>query len=174
LTRSHPWNELLPLAGKPQQYVGCEWNAPAPVPGRPDVTLVYPDTYELGMSNFGLSVVGHLLRRTGLYNVRRAFCPAPDMLAMLVDSSSRWVCVDDAFPVGESAVVGFGLPSEVLYSNVLRLLDLGGIPRRSCGRTDDHPVILAGGGGLSNPLPLAPYMDVFYLGEAEGRIEGLF
>jgi radical SAM-linked protein len=169
----HPLEPLLPEVIRPQQYIGCEWNMEAPAPGRPDVTLVYPDIYELGMSNFGLSVVRHLLVATGKFNVRRAYCPSPDMWALLEGRGIPWTC-SDGFPVSESSVIGFGVPSESLYTNVLNLISLAGIPTRSLHRRQDHPVVLAGGGGISNPLPLSPFVDVFYLGDAEENAADLF
>ena len=75
-------------------------------------------------------------------------------------------------PVAESRVVGFGLASELLYTNLLSLIDLMGLPLRSCERGDGAPLILAGGGGISNPAPLLPFVDAFFLGEAEaGAVE---
>jgi radical SAM superfamily enzyme YgiQ (UPF0313 family) len=136
------------------------------------VTLVYPDTYEIGASNFGLEVVRHLLLRSGRFDVRRAYHPAPDMLALHREEGVPWVDLERGEPVSESSVVGFSVASELLYTNVLSLIDLMGLPLRSADRPGDSPVVLAGGGGISNPVPLMPFVDVFFLGEAEdGAVE---
>jgi len=154
---------------RPQQYVGLEYHATGELTG-PRVTLVYPDTYELGASNFGLSVVRHLLLNAGAYTVRRGFHPAPDMYRLMRERNLPWLDVEAGEPVSESAVVGFGISSEILYTNVLSLLNLMNLELRSCNRKTGDPVILAGGGGLANPVPLMPFVDVFYLGEAEAGL----
>jgi len=174
LTSPVSWEDLLGGLSHPQQYVGCEWNTVAARSGLADVALVYPDIYELGASNFGLSVVRHALLRSGAFNVRRAFCPAPDLAGLIESGRSPWRCVEDGFPVASCRVIGFGVPSEALFSNVLFLLRLAGLQTRSTGRRDSDPLILAGGGGISNPLPLSPFVDVFFLGEAEEQAAALF
>ena len=170
----HPLESLLAEVPKPQQYIGCEWNSVRPTPGLPDVTLVYPDIYELGMSNYGLAVVRHLLLSAGGLSVRRAYAPGPGMEERLLAGEAPWVCIEDGFRVADSSVIGFGVPCESLFTNVLFLIGLAGIPQRSAERTEEHPVIVAGGGGVSNPLPLSPFVDAFFLGEAEERAGELF
>lgn len=174
MSQLHPWESLLCGVSHPQQYIGCEWNSMPSSPGRPDVTLVYPDTYELGMSNFGLSVVRHLLVSAGRFNVRRAYCPSPDMCARLEGTGTQWVCIEDGYPVSGSAAIGFGIASESLFTNVLYLLRMAGLPLRRSDRGNGHPVVVAGGGGIANPLPLSPFVDVFYLGDAEEGVVDLF
>ena len=163
----HPWEGILSLIQAPQQYVGGEWNSGGGPSRGPRVTLVYPDVYEIGMSNFGLAVVRHLLLETGRFRVRRAFSPAPDMLALMRARGLPWVTLGDSSPVSDGEVLAFGIPCEILYPNVLMLLGLAGIPTRAADRDEDHPIVVAGGGGLSNPLPLSPFIDAFYLGDAE-------
>lgn len=158
---------MLSLIQAPQQYVGGEWNSGGGPARGPRVTLVYPDVYEIGMSNFGLAVVRHLLLETGRFRVRRAYSPAPDMLALMRARGAPWVAPGDQAPVSACEVLAFGIPCEILYPNVLMLLGLAGIPTRSADRGEDHPIVVAGGGGLSNPLPLSPFVDAFYLGDAE-------
>jgi radical SAM superfamily enzyme YgiQ (UPF0313 family) len=171
--RRHPYEKVLLEVRQPQQYIGCEWNVPEPDRNLPRVTLVYPDVYELGMSNFGLAVVRHLLLESGEFDVRRAFCPSPDMDALLGSRRLDWVDIEAGDPVRESRVVGFGIPGEALYSNYLHLLMRASIPLRATLRSESHPIVLAGGVGTSNPLPLAPFTDLFFLGEAEEQIIGL-
>jgi radical SAM-linked protein len=138
------------------------------------VTLVYPDTYELGMSNFGLAVLRHVLLSTGRFDVRRAYMPAPDLDGMMESRGLPWVDVEAGDPVAESRVVAFSLPAEALYTNFLRLLDHAGIPRFSSRREESHPVVLAGGGGITNPVPIGGFCDAVFLGEAEEQAEELF
>lgn len=131
---------------------------------------MYPDIYELGASNFGLRVVRHLLLQTGEFTVRRAFHPAPDMYRLIKENRLPWLDTEAGEPVVNSDVVGFGISSEILYTNVLSLLDLMGLEIRSGNRSEEAPLILAGGGGLANPVPLMPFADVFFLGEAEAGL----
>jgi len=162
----HRLEGVLSGVQAPQRYIGGEWNS-HPHGSGARVTLVYPDSYELGASNFGLSVVRHLLLSAGGFDVRRAFHPAPDMLAIHRSMGIPWVDLEEGEPVSESRVVGFSMASELLFTNMLDLVDLMGLPIRSSERAADSPVILAGGGGITNPLPLMPFVDAFFLGEAE-------
>ncbi|OPL17942.1 MAG: hypothetical protein AVO35_07220 [Candidatus Aegiribacteria sp. MLS_C] len=176
----HPYRRYLLNIGRPQQYTGGEWNSLLPPKegsleaGLPRVTLVYPDVYELGMSNFGLSILRHVLIGTGRFQVRRAFSPAPDLDATITAESLPWVDLEGWQPVVESRVVGFTVPCESLYTNILHLIDLMGLPLRSADRSGDQPLLVFGGGGLANPLPLAPFADLIFLGEVEEQAERLF
>ena len=125
--RRHPYEEVLLEVRQPQQYTGCEWNVPDPDRNLPRVTLVYPDVYELGMSNFGLAVVRHVLLESGAFDVRRAFCPSSDMDALLESRCMDWVDIEAGDPVRESRVLGFGIPGEALFSNYLHLLSRASI-----------------------------------------------
>lgn len=172
--QDHPYGRFLLSVRRPQQYTGGEWNLQPAPKDRPRVTLVYPDVYEMGMSNFGLAVLRHVLLETGDFDVRRAFCPAPDMDAIMEKESLEWVDLEEYEPVRHSRIVGFTIPSESLYTNVLHLIGRMGLPLRSRDRVGDAPLIIFGGGGLANPLPLAPFADLFFLGEVEERAEELF
>ncbi len=135
---------------------------------------MYPDIYELGMSNFGLVILRHILLSSGQFDVRRAFCPAPDMDLIITRENLDWVDLDGRDPVRSSRIVGFSIPSEALYTNMLHLITRMGLALRTSGRNEDSPIILCGGGGLANPLPLAPFTDVFFLGEIEEKGVDLF
>ncbi len=161
--------DALKEIDRPQQYTGLEYNTSTEVTGS-RVTLVYPDTYELGASNFGLRVVRHLLLETGKYCVRRGFHPAVDMYRIMRERDIEWLDLEAGDPISESAVVGFGISTEILYTNVLSLIDLMKLELRSENRGPGNPIILAGGGGLANPVPLMPFIDVFFLGEAEAGL----
>ena len=172
--KDHPYARFLEKVQRPQQYTGGEWNLDTTVSGKPRITLVYPDIYELGMSNFGLVILRHILLTSGHFDVRRAFCPAPDMDEIIGRENLDWVDLEKYDPVRLSRVVGFGISSEILYTNVLHLISRMGLPLRSIDRDDDAPIILFGGGGLGNPLPVAPFADIIFLGEVEERGVALF
>ncbi len=172
--REHPYAKHLLDLRRPQQYIGGEWNLPPATAEGPRVTLVYPDIYELGMSNFGLSILRHVLVRSNRFDVRRAFSPAPDLDEIMDLHGVPWVDLEGWDPVAESRVVGFTVSSEALYTNVLHLISRMGLPLRSSRRGEDSPMIIMGGGGLANPLPLSPFADLFFLGEVEQDAVDLF
>lgn len=140
----------------------------------PRITLSYPDEYGLGMSCFSLAVVRDLLVRTGKFDVRRAFAPAPDLDSIITDKKLYWVDIEAGEPVSESRVIGFTVSSELLFSNILHLLDLAGLKWKREQRHENDPLIIAGGGGITNPVPLSGFIDLFFLGEVEEQIEELF
>ncbi len=170
----HPYGRFLHDVRRPQQYTGGEWNLDATIKGKPRITLVYPDIYELGMSNFGLVILRHILLCSNQFDVRRAFCPAPDLDEIMDRENLEWVDLERWDPVRLSRVIGFGISSEALFTNVLYLIMRMGLPLRCCDRDDSAPIILFGGGGLGNPLPLAPFADIFFLGEVEEQGVDLF
>jgi radical SAM superfamily enzyme YgiQ (UPF0313 family) len=170
---THPLEGVLSSVQAPQRYIGGEWNSHPHGDGA-RVALVYPDSYELGASNFGLAVVRHLLLSAGGFDVRRAFHPSPDMLALHRNGGIPWVDLEEGEPVSGNRVVGFSMASELLFTNMLNLVDLMGLPVRSSERAADSPIILAGGGGISNPVPLMPFVDAFFLGEAEAGAASVF
>ncbi|MBN1433525.1 DUF2344 domain-containing protein [Candidatus Fermentibacterales bacterium] len=170
----HPYEPFLAEVQKPQQYAGGEWNTGAPRRASPRVTLLYPDLYELGMSNAGMTIVRHLLLRSGRFDVRRAFVPAPDMSVLLESSGTPLADLEGGDRIATSRAIGFSVSSELLFTNVLHMLRLSGIPVRSADRTEEHPLVIAGGGAVSNPLALEPFVDLFFLGEAEQHAEELF
>lgn len=170
----HPYEKFLHEIRRPQQYTGGEWNLENSLKNKPRVTLVYPDIYELGMSNFGLVILRHVLVSSEKFDVRRAFSPAPDMDEVLDREGLDWADLEQGDPVRNSRVVGYGIPSEALYTNVLHLIRRMGVSLRSSERDENSPVILFGGGGLANPLPLAPFADVVFLGEVEEEAVELF
>ncbi|MCD4702380.1 MAG: hypothetical protein K8S24_11040, partial [Candidatus Aegiribacteria sp.] len=133
---NHPYGQFLQEVQRPQQYTGGEWNLDASVSGKPRITLVYPDIYELGMSNFGLVILRHILLSSGQFDVRRAFCPAPDMDEIIGRENLEWVDLEGYDTVCQSRVVGFGISSEALYTNVLHLITRMRLPLRSSDRDD--------------------------------------
>ena len=95
------------------------------------------------------------------------------MYQLLKSRNHPWLDIEAGEPVVTSDVVGFGVSSEVLYTNVLSLIELMGLELRSVNRRESDPLILAGGGGLANPVPLMPFVDIFFLGEAEAGLSGV-
>src|SRR5262245_59099827 len=160
---------LLPRVSTPGQYIGGELNSVAKdhrqVRGR--LCLAFPDTYTLGMSHHGLQVLYSTMNADPQWACERAFTPWTDFEAALREHRSPLYSLETFTPLREFDLVGFSLQYEVCYTNLLTMLDLGGIPLHSKDRTLDHPLIVAGGPGAQNPEILAPYVDVFVIGDGE-------
>lgn len=162
-------SKVLPKVRTPGQYVGGEKHSvvkeKTAVQGR--VCLAFPDTYTLGMSHHGLHVLYSLVNADERWACERAFCPFPDMEAELRQQGIPLYSLETFSPLAEFDIVGFSLQYEVCYTNILTMLDLAGIPLHALDRADDAPLVIAGGPGAQNPEPLAPFIDLFVIGDGE-------
>jgi radical SAM family uncharacterized protein/radical SAM-linked protein len=171
----HPYAEFLHRVEKPARYLGGEVHEvrkdPAGVAAR--VCLAFPDAYEIGMSHLGTKILYGLLNRTPGIACERAFAPWGDMEAELRTRELPVVTLESATPLRDFDVLGFSLQYELTYTNVLNLLDLGGLPLRSAARGEEGPLVIAGGPTATHPEPLAPFIDAFFIGEAEEHLPAL-
>jgi radical SAM family uncharacterized protein len=159
---------ILPRVQKPGRYTGGEYGAvkkELPVPVR--FALCFPDTYEIGMSNLGIRILYGLLNERADTWCERAFAPWGDMEAELRREGFPLYGLESGDPLSAFDIVGFSLGYEMSYTNLLNMLDLGGIPLHASKRDKTAPLIVAGGVCAYNPEPLAPFVDVFCLGEGE-------
>jgi radical SAM family uncharacterized protein/radical SAM-linked protein len=174
LTR-HPYADFLGKVEKPSRYVGGEYQEvrkdPAAVEAR--ICLAFPDVYEIGMSHLGTKILYSVLNKSDGLSCERVFSPWLDCEAELRARGLPIVTLETATPVGAFDVVGFSLQYELTYTNVLALLDLAAIPLRAADRGDREPLILAGGPTATHPEPLAPFIDAFFIGEAEEALPPL-
>ena len=159
----------------PAQYVGGEWNMvrkdPAAVALR--FCLAFPDTYSIGMSSTGLHVLyGILNRREDVY-AERAFAPWLDMQERLRAAGVPLCSQETCTPLRDFDVVGFSLQYEMGFTNMLDMLELGGIPLPASERAASDPIIVAGGACAGNPEPMADFVDLFVIGDGEERIHDL-
>ncbi len=172
-THADKFAELLTRVQKPARYVAGEQGAPEntqPGPGQVRVALVFPDTYEIGMSHLGLRVLRHVLeQRDGIF-VDIVFSPWTDMEREMRAAGVPLLGHFSRIPVRDFDLVGFSLQSELTYTTVLNLIDLAGLPLHSAERGPEGPVVLAGGPCAWNPEPLADFIDLFFIGDGE---EGL-
>lgn len=159
---------ILPRIQTPGQYLGGEPNSirkdHREVEG--SLCLAFPDTYALGMSHHGLQVLYSLMNARN-WACERVFTPLPDFEKALRDRGWPLYGLETFTPLNEFDVVGFSLQYEICYSNVLTMLDLGGIPLHSQDRGADDTLVIAGGPGAQNPELLAPYIDLFVIGDGE-------
>ncbi len=172
---SHPYGAFLHKVSKPSRYIGGEHNQIRKTPGDSDVEicLAFPDLYDIGMSHLGTKILYRLLNRHPRIACERAFAPWPDMEAELRARGLPLLSLENHRPLREFDVVGISLQYEMTYTNVLTLLDLGGIPLRAADRSDDDPLVLGGGPTATHPEPVAPFFDLFFVGEAEGELPEL-
>ncbi len=171
LTRVPP-DELFLAVEKPSRYTGGEVNAVREDDGacRLRFALAFPDAYEVGMSHLGLQILYAVLN--GLSGVRceRCYAPWPDMEAQLRSRRLPLCSLESQRPLAAFDIVGFSLQYELSYTNVLMMLDLGGIPLRREDRTESDPLIIAGGPSAFNPAPMSAFIDAFVIGEGEEAV----
>ncbi len=160
---------------RPGRYVGGEWNAvikdPAGLEYR--VALCYPDLYEIGMSHLGLAVLYHILNEEDGLCAERCFAPWPDMAARMKERGIPLFTLETGAPLKTFNLVGFSLQQELLYTNVLYMLDLAGIPLLSAERGPEDPIVAAGGSGAYTPEPMAEVFDLFLPGDGEAILPSL-
>jgi radical SAM family uncharacterized protein len=159
----------LPRVGTPAQYMGGEFNAVAKDHRqvRGTLCLCFPDAYSVGMSHHGLQVLYSLVNADPRWACERAFAPWMDFEAVLRGHRLPLYGLETFTPLHRYDVVGFSLQYEVCYTNVLNMLDLGGVPHFAEGRRVSDPLVIAGGPGAQNPELLAPFVDLFVIGDGE-------
>ena len=160
---------ILPLVEKPGRYVGGEFNSI--VKNWQDVdtkiALVFPDIYDIGLSNLGLQILYELINNNPDMLAERAYSPWQDMEKMLREYDIPLYSLETKTPLRDFDIIGLTLPYESLYTNTLNFLDLSKIPIHSSERGKDFPLIVAGGHATYNPEPMAPFIDAFLIGEGE-------
>jgi len=163
---------VLPRVKTPAQYVGGEPYAVVKDHAAVDVTiaLAFPDAYSIGMSHLGLKILYEILNRRSDCAAERAFTPWIDMEAEMRREGLPLYSLETFTPLREFDVVGFSLQYEGCATNILTMLDLGGIPLRAADREDSDPIVIAGGSGAFEPEPLAPFIDLFVLGDGEDAV----
>ena len=138
------------------------------------IALGYPNTYHVGMSNLGLQVVYGILNQTPGVSCERFFLPDPDELEEYERHGRHLFTLESQQPLEQFDLIALSCSYENDYCNVLRILELAGLPLLSCDRNEQHPLVLVGGAiTLLNPEPLADFVDLFGVGEAEGLVEEL-
>ncbi len=159
---------VLPGVRTPAQYTGGELNSVVTDhrTTRGKVCLAFPDTYGLGMSHHGLQVLYSLMNAEG-WSCERVFTPLPDFEAALRREQLPLYSLETFTPLREFDVLGFSLQYEICYANLLTMLDLGGIALHAEDRGPDDTLVIAGGPGAQNPELLAPYVDLFVIGDGE-------
>jgi len=163
---------LLPRVAKPIQYVGGELNATVKDWDDVDVhwALMYPDAYEVGLPNQGVMILYEVINERRDALAERTYAVWPDLAALMREHGIGQFTVDAHRPVAAFDVLGVSFATELGYTNLLEALDLAGIPLHSAGRTEAHPIVLAGGHAAFNPEPIAEFIDAAVLGDGEQAV----
>ena len=160
---------LLPKVQKPIQYVGGELNSTVKDWDEADVrwALMYPDAYEVGLPNQGVAILYEILNELPGTLAERTYSVWPDLEALMREHGLPQFTVDGHRPVRAFDVLGLSFSTELGYTNMLTALDLAGIPLSAADRTDEDPIVLAGGHAAFNPEPIAEFLDAAVLGDGE-------
>lgn len=167
------WPRYAPLLAKvekPSRYLGREYGSvdPADKQGADyHAVFIYPDTYEIGQANQAVSILYDDLNSDEHIFCERAYLPWIDMIALLREEKLPLCSLESFAPLNEFDFVGITLPHEMAATNVLEVLDLGGIPIHAADRGEADPVVFAGGPCAFNPEPFAEFFDAFFIGEGE-------
>ena len=148
---------------KPLRYVGGEINAIVKSNAPASMLLAFPDVYEIGMSHYGSRILYEVVNYCSPYAMERVYMPWKDALHELHS-------LESGKKIREFDAVGFSLQNELCYTNVLAMLEMGGLDVFSANRKDKDPIVIAGGGATYNPAPMSDFIDVFVIGEADKLI----
>ncbi|MCP3887614.1 MAG: TIGR03960 family B12-binding radical SAM protein [Desulfobulbaceae bacterium] len=164
--------KILSAITRPGRYLGHEYNSSPKNWQEAKVRfgLIFPDLYEIGMSHQGLQILYHILNRQKDYLAERCYCPDTDVEQLLRTEQEPLVSLETSRPLGEFDILGFTLPYELCYTNILTVLDLASIPFYSNERDDSYPLIIGGGACSMNPEPVADFFDAILLGDGEEAI----
>jgi radical SAM family uncharacterized protein len=165
-------DNLLLQVNKPARYIGQEWNVSNKNFNDAAVrfALCFPDLYEVGMSNLGIRIIYDILNAQPDVLCERFFSVSDDLEDKLREGGKNILSLESQKPLKEFDLIGFSLESELDYTNVLRILDLGGIPLNAAERGSNYPLVIGGGTCALNPEPMHQFFDLFLVGEAEELI----
>jgi radical SAM family uncharacterized protein len=163
---------VLPGVQKPIQYLGGELNSTVKDWDSCDVrwALMYPDAYEVGLPNQGVMILYEVLNEREGVLAERTYSVWPDMEKAMREQKIPQFTVDAHRPVKDFDVFGLSFSTELGYTNMLNALDLAGIPLEARDRTEEHPIVLAGGHAAFNPEPIADFLDAAVVGDGEGAV----
>ena len=154
---------------KPGRYIGGEFNQVKKnwVDGFTKIALAFPDIYDIGLSNLGLTILYDIINKRTDALAERVYAPWTDMEDALRKMEVPLFSLESKMPLKNFDLVGFSIPYETLNTNVLNMLDLAFIPLRSTDRSANDPIIIAGGHACMNPEPMHAFIDLFVIGEGE-------
>ena len=163
----HLIEPLLAKVEKPSRYIDHEWGTLSKADADYRCCLIYPDVYEVGLPNQGIAILYNILNQAEGISCERGYVPWPDMGDGMREAGIPLLSLEGAAPVASFDIVGLHVPHEMAVTNFLEALDLAGIPLLAADRTEDDPIIIAGGPSVYNPEPYAAFFDAILIGEGE-------
>ena len=161
---------------KAARYIGGEVNSVMKDKNAVDIrfAMCFPDVYEIGMSNLGMMILYNMFNQREDVWCERLFSPWPDLDKVMREKKIPLFALESQEPIRDFDFLGITIGYEMCYTNILQVLDLSGIPLKSADRGEDFPIVIGGGACAYNPEPLAPFFDMFYIGEGETVYDALF
>jgi len=165
-------DKILSRVERPSRYIGGEVNSiiKRADPSALKFALAFPDVYEVGMSHLGIQILYSILNARNDIAAERFFAPWPDLEEKLRAGGIPLCSLENRVPLSKFDIIGFSLQYELSFTNVLNMLDLGGVPLRACDRKGKCPIVVAGGPCAFNPAPMADFVDAFVIGEGEEAV----
>ena len=162
-------SDILLKVQKPARYIGGEQGTIIKDKNNIDVRFAFcfADSYEVGMSHLGMKILYSVANTPDWAWCERVFAPWEDMETQMRKNNIPLFALESGDKLTDFDIIGFTIPYEMCYTNILNCLDLGGIPLRSSDRKDLSPIVIAGGPCTCNPEPLADFIDIFSIGEGE-------
>ena len=163
------FDDILMNVQKPGRYVGGEQGSIVKPLDNIEVRFAFcfPDSYEIGMSHLGMKILYHTLNSLDFVWCERVFAPWEDMEKVLRESDRKLFALESHSPLCDFDIIGFSIPYEMSYTNILNMLDLGGVPVLRKDRKELKNLVVAGGPCVCNPEPLSDFIDIFLIGEGE-------
>ncbi len=160
---------ILPRVQKPARYTGGEYNQIIKDKAAVDIRLAFcfPDTYEIGMSNLGMSILYHTMNSLDFVWCERVFAPWGDMYEEMNRAGLPLYALESGDSLDQFDALAFSVGYEMAYTTVLDMLHMAGLPLRSKDRPNLLPLVFAGGSAAVNAEPVADFMDLFVIGEGE-------
>ena len=162
-------DEILLKIEKPARYIGNEVNAV--MKDKEAVStrfcMCFPDVYEIGMSHLGIQILYDMFNQKDDVWCERVYSPWPDLAEVMKEKEIPLFALESQDPIKDFDFLGITIQYEMCYTNILQVLDLSGIPLRAEDRDWGVPIVIGGGPCTYNPEPIAPFFDLFYIGEGE-------
>lgn len=162
-------DEILLSVEKPARYIGNEVNMVKKDLSKIDIrfAMCFPDVYEIGMSHLGIQILYDMFNQRDDIYCERVYSPWTDLDKIMREKNIPLFALESQEPIKNFDFLGITIQYEMCYTNILQVLDLSKIPLMSNDRTEEDPIVIGGGPCTYNPEPLAPFFDIFYIGEGE-------
>ncbi len=162
-------DEILLTVQQPARYIGGEVNCVMKNPSLVDIrfAMCFPDVYEIGMSHLGIQILYDMFNRRDDVYCERVYSPWMDLDPIMREQKIPLFAVESQDPIKKFDFLGITIQYEMCYTNILQVLELSQIPLHSEDRTEEDPIVIGGGPCTYNPEPIAPFFDLFYMGEGE-------